>query len=240
MKKYLKKFKSKSNVLEPRLSDLTNSDSKSIKFDYFLDVIQQPHDSKIFTVFWPLILLWSEKIFFVIFGSTVLGKFKKLTWFLREITQNSREFFITPIVIFTWTNVKSRHLACGGNMVYRDFFMQLGWGDSDYILTVYSEKILRFSIFKDHLYTYEGHVQLSFRVKIKGKGKFSLIFYQVWMVFLINCQIKHNKTKNCGDLVQPVQLFESTKFRDYWPTLTCYIFWLMHVIGLIYIPFCAT
>jgi hypothetical protein len=27
----------------------------------------------------------------------------------------------------------------------------------------------------------------------------------------------------CFPLVQPVQLFESTKFRDYWSTLICYI-----------------
>jgi hypothetical protein len=37
-----------------------------------------------------------------------------------------------------------------------------------------------------------------------------------------------------GHLVQPVQLFESTKFRD-WPTLTCYISLLVHAIGLIHI-----
>ncbi len=32
-------------------------------------------------------------------------------------------------------------------------------------------------------------------------------------------------------LVQPVQLFESTKFRDYWSTLTCHISWLVHAIN---------
>ena len=65
--------------------------------------------------------------------------------------------------------------------------------------------------------------------------------------FLLNlcgfCREKNSKNsgrggKNSGHLVQPVQLFESTKFRDYTPTLTCYIFWLVHAIGMVYIPFC--
>ncbi len=32
---------------------------------------------------------------------------------------------------------------------------------------------------------------------------------------------------SCGHLVQPVQLFESSKFCDYGSTLTCYISWLV-------------
>ena len=42
------------------------------------------------------------------------------------------------------------------------------------------------------------------------------------------CREKNSKNsgrngKSCGHLVQPVQLFESTKFCDYGSTLTCYI-----------------
>ncbi len=45
------------------------------------------------------------------------------------------------------------------------------------------------------------------------------------------CREKNSKNydrngKNCSHLIQPVLLFESTKFRDYWSTLTSYISWL--------------
>ncbi len=46
------------------------------------------------------------------------------------------------------------------------------------------------------------------------------------------CREKNSKTsgwdgKSFGHLVQPVQRFESSKFRHYWSTLTCYISWLV-------------
>jgi hypothetical protein len=39
---------------------------------------------------------------------------------------------------------------------------------------------------------------------------------------------KNSSKKNCGHLVQPVQLFESAKFRDIWSTLTCYISYFLY------------
>jgi hypothetical protein len=42
-------------------------------------------------------------------------------------------------------------------------------------------------------------------------------------------------SKNFGHLVQPVQLFKNSKFRDYWPTLTSYISCLcMQLAWIIY------
>jgi hypothetical protein len=46
------------------------------------------------------------------------------------------------------------------------------------------------------------------------------------------CREKNSKNfgrdgKSCGHLVQSVQLFESTQFRDCWSTFICYISWLV-------------
>jgi hypothetical protein len=48
----------------------------------------------------------------------------------------------------------------------------------------------------------------------------------------------HQTYEKIGHLVQPVQLFESTKFCDYWPILAWYISWLVHGINMIHIRFC--
>ncbi len=67
--------------------------------------------------------------------------------------------------------------------------------------------------------------------------KFFIFLFLTWDITGENSKNSSPDSKKLW-LVQPVQRFKSTKFRENWPTLTCYISWQVHAISLIRIPFC--